>query len=128
MKPQAGRKPSLYEQLIALPEGLTGEIINGQLRTQPRPAWPHILAGSRLGADIEGAYGRGLSRSAGLPRAAVVTKIIFQRRVGRLTVSLSSRTDELSRMWPDRLAGRDLLGQSGLGAEGGSLRKQVTVR
>ena len=59
MKPQAGRKPSLYEQLMALPEGLTGEIINGQLRTQPRPAWPHILAGSRLGADIEGAYGRG---------------------------------------------------------------------
>ncbi len=59
VKPQAGRKPSLYEQLMALPEGLTGEIINGQLRTQPRPAWPHILAGSRLGADIEGAYGRG---------------------------------------------------------------------
>jgi Uma2 family endonuclease len=53
------RKPSLYEQLLALPQGLTGEIINGQLRTQPRPAWPHILASSRLGVDIEGPYGRG---------------------------------------------------------------------
>jgi hypothetical protein len=53
MNPHAARKPSLYEQLMALPEGLTGEIINGQLRTQPRPAWPHILAGSRLGTDIE---------------------------------------------------------------------------
>lgn len=59
MNPQASSKPSLYEQLTALPEGLTGEIIDGQLRTQPRPAWPHSLAGSRLGADIEGPYGRG---------------------------------------------------------------------
>jgi Uma2 family endonuclease len=59
MNPHPARKPSLYEQLMALPDGLTGEIINGQLRTQPRPAWPHGLAGSRLGADIEGPYGRG---------------------------------------------------------------------
>jgi Uma2 family endonuclease len=59
MKPQTAKKPSLYQQLMDLPEGLTGEIINGQLRTQPRPAWPHNLAGSRLGADIEGPYGRG---------------------------------------------------------------------
>jgi Uma2 family endonuclease len=53
------KKPSLYDQLTTLPGGLTGEIINGQLRAQPRPAWSHILAGSRLGADIEGPYGRG---------------------------------------------------------------------
>ncbi len=44
---------------MVLPEELTGEIINGQLRAQPRPSWPHNLAGSRLGADIEGPYGRG---------------------------------------------------------------------
>lgn len=59
MNPQAAKKPSLYEQLMALPEGLTGEIINGQLRAHPRPAWPQSLAVSRLGADIEGPYGRG---------------------------------------------------------------------
>jgi Uma2 family endonuclease len=53
------RKPRLYDQLCALPEGIRGEIINGQLRTQPRPAWPHALASSRLGSDIEGPYGRG---------------------------------------------------------------------
>jgi len=52
-------KPSLYDQLVALPDGLTGEIINGQLRAQPRPSGPHALASSRLGADIEGPYGRG---------------------------------------------------------------------
>ena len=59
MTTQTAGQPSLYEKLLALPEGLTGEIINRQLRTQPRPAWPHGLAGSRLGADIEGPYGRG---------------------------------------------------------------------
>jgi Uma2 family endonuclease len=59
MSRQLAPIPSLCEQLESLPEGLTGEIINGQLRTQPRPAWPHSLAGSRLGADLEGPYGRG---------------------------------------------------------------------
>jgi len=59
MNSQTARRLSLYEQLAGLPDGLTGEIINGQLRTQPRPSWPHALATSRLGADIEGPYGRG---------------------------------------------------------------------
>ena len=59
MSIQSAKSPSLYEQLVALPEGLTGEIINGQLRAQPRPAGPHALASSRLGADIEGPFGRG---------------------------------------------------------------------
>ncbi len=44
---------------MVLPEGLTGEIINGRIRARPRPAWDHDPAGSRLGADIEGPYGRG---------------------------------------------------------------------
>lgn len=59
MDSQAAKRLSLYEHLIALPEGLTGEIINGQLRTQPRPSWPHALATSRLGADLEAPFGRG---------------------------------------------------------------------
>jgi Uma2 family endonuclease len=59
MSTATARKPRLYDQLCALPEGIRGEIINGQLRTQPRPAWPHALASSRLGSDIEGPYGRG---------------------------------------------------------------------
>jgi len=50
---------SPYEQLMALPPGLKGEIINGQLRAQPRPSGLHALASSRLGSDIEGPYGRG---------------------------------------------------------------------
>ena len=45
-------QPTLYEQLEALPEGLTGEILNGQLYTQPRPSGPHGLAGSVLGMRL----------------------------------------------------------------------------
>jgi Uma2 family endonuclease len=56
---QPQSRPSLYDQLCALPEGLRGEIINGQLRTQPRPTGPHSLATSRLGGDIEAPFGRG---------------------------------------------------------------------
>ena len=56
---QPARHPGLYGQLLELPEELTGELIGGQLHTQPRPAGPHAVAASRLGADIEGPYGRG---------------------------------------------------------------------
>lgn len=51
--------PSLYDQLIALPENLVGEIINGRLLTHPRPAGPHALSGSSLGSDIHGPYHKG---------------------------------------------------------------------
>jgi Uma2 family endonuclease len=49
----------LYAQLEALPENLTGEIINGHLYTQPRPAGPHAEAESGLEIDIGSAYHRG---------------------------------------------------------------------
>jgi Uma2 family endonuclease len=49
----------LYAQLEALPENLTGEIINGQLYAQARPTTPHTLAGSELQIDIGNAYRRG---------------------------------------------------------------------
>jgi hypothetical protein len=45
----------LYAQLEALPENLTGEIINGRFYAQPRPTTPHTLAGSGLEIDIGGA-------------------------------------------------------------------------
>jgi Uma2 family endonuclease len=51
--------PSLYERLAALPENLVGEIINGRLITQPRPAGPHALTGSTLESEIFGPYHKG---------------------------------------------------------------------
>lgn len=52
-------RQSLYEQLIALPENLVGEIIGGELTAQPLPAGPHASASSVLGMDIGSAYHRG---------------------------------------------------------------------
>lgn len=56
---QPALRPTLYEHLLSLPEGLVGEIINGQLYTQPRPTAAHAIAASRLGADLEPPFGRG---------------------------------------------------------------------
>jgi len=55
----AAKERYLYSELEALPENLVGEIIGGELHVQPRPAAPHALAGSSLGADIHGAFQRG---------------------------------------------------------------------
>ena len=52
-------RPSLYEQLESLPEGVTGEILDGQLCAQPRPAWPHVVTASGLGYELIGPFQRG---------------------------------------------------------------------
>lgn len=51
--------PTLYEQLEALPDGLTGEILAGQLYTQPRPSGRHGLAASSLGDELVGPFQKG---------------------------------------------------------------------
>lgn len=51
--------PDLYAELEALPENLVGEIIDGNLFAQPRPAAPRAVASSCLGADLHGAFQRG---------------------------------------------------------------------
>jgi Uma2 family endonuclease len=47
-----------YADLEALPERYVGEIIDGTLYAQARPASPHALAMSRLGALIHMAFNR----------------------------------------------------------------------
>jgi Uma2 family endonuclease len=56
---RAERFKTLYEAIEALPEGITGEILHGQLHTQPRPAMRHGVAASSLGAELIGPYSRG---------------------------------------------------------------------
>jgi hypothetical protein len=53
------QESSLYERLLVLPENIIGEIIDGKLYTQPRPAGPHASVVSVLGMDIGSAYHRG---------------------------------------------------------------------
>lgn len=45
-------REATYEDLCNLPEHLTGEIINGELYTQPRPTPAHVRASSALGAKF----------------------------------------------------------------------------
>jgi Uma2 family endonuclease len=56
---QTAKTYSLYDQLMSLPETLTGEILNGQLHTQPRPTGPHALTGSSLGDELVGPFQKG---------------------------------------------------------------------
>lgn len=53
------KTPDPYAQLLDLPETLVGELIGGELHTQPRPSGPHASASSVLGMDIGGAFHRG---------------------------------------------------------------------
>jgi Uma2 family endonuclease len=53
------RKPATYADLEALPENVVGELIGGVLYASPRPAGPHMVAGSRLGIELGGPFDRG---------------------------------------------------------------------
>lgn len=46
------KRSLVYEELRALPENFVGEIVYGELVASPRPAPPHALASSVLGAEL----------------------------------------------------------------------------
>ncbi len=48
-----------YEDLLALPDNVVGEILNGELLDSPRPASLHALASSALGSQIFAPFHRG---------------------------------------------------------------------
>jgi Uma2 family endonuclease len=48
-----------YRDLFELPEHVIGEILNGQLITQPRPAPKHARASSIVGSELVGPYDQG---------------------------------------------------------------------
>lgn len=58
MRPEPHREAT-YEDLVGLPEHLTGQIIAGELIASPRPANDHAVASSTLGSDLLGPFQRG---------------------------------------------------------------------
>lgn len=56
---EPARRPATYEDLLAVPEHMIAEIIDGELVAAPRPAAKHTLAASAIGADLYSHFGRG---------------------------------------------------------------------
>lgn len=53
------KRRATYEDLLAVPDHLVAEILDGELHTSPRPAVPHAAASSGLGIDLGGPFDRG---------------------------------------------------------------------
>ncbi len=53
------KRQGTYDDLIAIPDHLVGELIAGELITSPRPAPRHTRASSRLGGVLDGPFDRG---------------------------------------------------------------------
>jgi Uma2 family endonuclease len=45
-------RPARYEDLMALPDNVVGEIVGGRLHTSPRPGGPHAITSSVLGGSL----------------------------------------------------------------------------
>jgi Uma2 family endonuclease len=56
MEMSAAPRRATYDDLIAVPDHLVAEIIDGELFTSPRPATPHVRAGSAIGSDLFGGF------------------------------------------------------------------------
>ena len=59
------REHATYEDLVRLPENMVGELIDGELYASPRPAGPHTLAASGLGALLIPPFQFGTNGSGG---------------------------------------------------------------
>ncbi len=53
------KRKATYEDLLAVPDHVVAEILNGVLITHPRPASRHARASSRLGVELGGPFDRG---------------------------------------------------------------------
>lgn len=53
------RKRATYDDILAAPQHLVAELVEGVLHTFPRPAKPHAMAASALGGELGPPFGRG---------------------------------------------------------------------
>jgi Uma2 family endonuclease len=56
---EAARRRATYEDLLAAPSHKVAEILDGELRLNPRPALPHAAAASALGEELGPPFKRG---------------------------------------------------------------------
>ena len=58
-------RPATYEDLVALPDNLVAEIVDGELHASPRPAPRHAVAYARTTGLLESAFDSGRSGPGG---------------------------------------------------------------
>lgn len=63
--PDASHSHTAYEDLIALPPHLVGEILNGVLQTQPRPLPRHGIAANLVSFALTGPFQKGIGGPGG---------------------------------------------------------------
>lgn len=51
------KRPATYQDVLDAPEHLVAEIVDDELFLSPRPAMPHAVASSQLGAQVITAFG-----------------------------------------------------------------------
>ena len=59
------KKPASYQDILALPEKILGQIVAGELYATPRPAFAHTQVTSALGGTLWGPFGRGTGGPGG---------------------------------------------------------------
>jgi len=57
--PAHARRPATYDDLLAVPDHLVAEILDGELHTSPRPAPRHAQTTTGLTGDLFGPFDRG---------------------------------------------------------------------
>ena len=99
---EPARSHALYGAIEALPEGVVGEIIDGQLHTHPRPAGLHGDAASLLLIDIGGPFYRGRGGPGGW-RILAEPELHFRRNAEVLVPDLAGwRRERLPALPPDQ--------------------------
>ena len=51
------KRPATYQDVLDAPEHMVAELIDGELFLSPRPAGPHTLVASSLGAHLMPPFG-----------------------------------------------------------------------
>lgn len=62
---QPVKRRATYEDVLAAPEHMTAQVIDGELHLHPRPARRHLRSASALGATLFGAFDAGGSGPGG---------------------------------------------------------------
>jgi hypothetical protein len=107
--PTRQRRRATYEDLLAVPDYLVAEILDGELHTSPHPAPRHADASSGLGGALRGPFDRGRGGPGGWrilfePELHLGADICLPDLAGWLRERLPRLPDEASiAIAPDRI-------------------------